>query len=103
VGVEVKTQPVGLGRICWGVKRGKRFVCGEPVADEAVIKEVLGLVDELKRRFNKHGGKLESAAFIDELIDLLERWLEEHESDEGEKVREARKVVWEMFEILRKL
>ncbi|MGC8608227.1 MAG: hypothetical protein ACP5L5_11815, partial [Vulcanisaeta sp.] len=73
------------------------------MADEAVIKEVLGLVDELKRRFNKHGGRFENASFIDELIDLLERWLGEHESDEGEKVREARKVVREMIELLRKL
>ncbi|MGC9179242.1 MAG: hypothetical protein ACP5GZ_03415 [Vulcanisaeta sp.] len=103
MGVEVKTQPVGLGRICWGVKRGKRFVCGEPVTDEAVIEEVKGLVEELRGRVKKHRNKLEDASFIDGLINLLEQWLEEHKNDRGRKVREARKVVGKMIELLRKL
>ncbi|MGC9153981.1 MAG: hypothetical protein ACP5GY_09710, partial [Vulcanisaeta sp.] len=90
-------------RICWGVRRGKRLVCKEPVTDEAVIKEVLELVDELKRRIERHRGKLENAAFIDELINLLEQWLKEHENDRGRKIKESKKVVREMIKLLRKL
>ncbi|MGC9178896.1 MAG: hypothetical protein ACP5GZ_01675 [Vulcanisaeta sp.] len=90
-------------RICWGVKRGKRLVCGEPVTDEAIIKEVEELINELKGRVERHRGKLENASFIDELIGLLERWLEEHKEDKGKKVREARKVVRKMIKLLRRL
>ncbi|MGC9180921.1 MAG: hypothetical protein ACP5GZ_12075, partial [Vulcanisaeta sp.] len=70
-------------RVCWGVRRGKRLVCGEPVTDEAIIKEVEELINELRRRIEKHKNKLGNAAFIDELIDLLERWLGEHRNDKG--------------------
>jgi Icc-related predicted phosphoesterase len=94
---------VGMLRICWGVRRGKRLVCKEPVTDEETIREVEGLISELRRRVERHKGKLENAAFIDELIDLLERWLEEHKSDEGKKVRKARKIVKRMIELLRRL
>ncbi|MGC8608226.1 MAG: hypothetical protein ACP5L5_11810, partial [Vulcanisaeta sp.] len=90
-------------RVCWGVRRGKRLVCKEPVTDEETIREVEGLISELRRRVERHKGKLENAAFIDELIDLLERWLEEHKSDEGKKVRKARKIVKRMIELLRRL
>ena len=90
-------------RICWGVKRGRRLVCKELVTDEETIKEVLELVEELKRRVEKHRGKLETAAFIDELIDLLEQWLEEHKEDKGKKVKEARKIVRKMVELLEEL
>ncbi|MGC9180156.1 MAG: hypothetical protein ACP5GZ_08130 [Vulcanisaeta sp.] len=90
-------------RICWGVKRGRRLVCGEPVTDEETIKEVKELIEELKRRIEKHKSKLETVAFIDELIGLLERWLGEHRDDKGEKVKEATKIVEKMIELLRKL
>ncbi|MGC9180371.1 MAG: hypothetical protein ACP5GZ_09250, partial [Vulcanisaeta sp.] len=103
----VETRPVGLGlaqpRICWGVKRGKRLVCGESVTDETVIKEVLELVNELKGRVERHRDRLENAAFIDELIGLLERWLEEHRDDKGKKIKEARTLAREMIKLLRKL
>ena len=90
-------------RIFWGVKRGRRLVCKELVTDEETIKEVLELVEELKRRVEKHRGKPETAAFIDELIDLLEQWLEEHKEDKGKKVKEARKIVRKMVELLEEL
>ena len=90
-------------RICWGVRRGRRLVCGEPVTDETVIKEVKELISELKERVERHKSKLENAAFIDELIDLLERWLGEHKGDRGRKVREARKVVRKMIGLLKEL
>ncbi|MGC8606367.1 MAG: hypothetical protein ACP5L5_02275 [Vulcanisaeta sp.] len=90
-------------RICWGVRRGKRLVCKEPVTDEAVIKEVLELVDELRRRVEVHRGKLGTAAFIGELINLLERWLEEHKNDKGKKIKEAKKIAKKMIKLLRKL
>ncbi|MGC9180906.1 MAG: hypothetical protein ACP5GZ_12000, partial [Vulcanisaeta sp.] len=90
-------------RICWGVKRGKRLVCSEPVTDEAVIKEVLELINELRRRIERHRNKLEDASFIDELISLLERWLEEHKNDKGRKVKEARKIARKMIKLLKKL
>jgi hypothetical protein len=93
----------GKLRICWGVKRGKRFVCKEPVTDERVIEEVKRLIEELKGRIERHKDKLGSAAFIDELIDLLEHWLEEHRDDKGKKVKEARKIAREMIKLLRKL
>jgi len=102
-GLEIKAQPVGLGRICWGVRRGGRLVCGEAVTDEVVIEEVRKLIEELRSRINRHRDRLESAAFIDELIDLLEQWLGEHESDRGRKVKEARKVVKKMIKLLKKL
>ncbi|MGC9179162.1 MAG: hypothetical protein ACP5GZ_03005 [Vulcanisaeta sp.] len=93
----------GKLRICWGVRRGKRLVCKEPVADEAVIREVLELVEELKRRVEKHKDKLGGAAFIDELIDLLEQWLEEHKNDKGKKIKEAKKIARKMIKLLKKL
>jgi len=106
-GLGAETRPVGLGaakpRICWGVRRGRRLVCGEPVADEGVIKEVLELINELRGRIEKHKDKLETAAFIDELIGLLERWLEEHKNDEGRKVKEAKKIARKMIKLLRRL
>jgi hypothetical protein len=90
-------------RICWGVRRGRRFVCGEPVADETVIREVLELVEELRRRIERHRDKLGTAVFIEELIDLLERWLEEHKEDKGKRVKEAKKIARKMIKLLRKL
>ncbi len=90
-------------RICWRAKRGKRLVCKKPITDEEVVKEVLGLINELKERINKHKGKLETAAFIDELISLLEQWLEEHRNDKGKKVRETRKIVRKIIKLLKKL
>ncbi len=106
-GLEVKTRPVGLGqtkpRICWGVRHGSRLACGETVTDEAVIEEVKRLIEELRRRFERHKDKLESAAFIDGLIGLLERWLGEHKDDKGRKVREAKRIVKKMIKLLRKL
>ncbi|WP_237699645.1 hypothetical protein [Vulcanisaeta moutnovskia] len=101
--VEIETQPVGLGRICWGVKRGRRLVCKELVTDEEVIKEVEGLINELRRRFERHKDKLESAAFIDGLIGLLEQWLGEHENDRGRKVKEAKRIAKKMIKLLKKL
>ncbi|MGC9180918.1 MAG: hypothetical protein ACP5GZ_12060, partial [Vulcanisaeta sp.] len=93
----------GKLRICWGVKRGKRLVCKEPVTDEAIIEEVKRLIEELKRRIERHRDKLGSAAFIDELINLLERWLEEHKNDKGKKIKEAKKIARKMIKLLRKL
>ncbi|MGC9178870.1 MAG: hypothetical protein ACP5GZ_01535 [Vulcanisaeta sp.] len=95
-------QMIGL-RICWGVKRGKRLVCREPVTDEAVIREVLELVEELRRRIEVHKDKLGNAVFIDELINLLEQWLEEHRDDKGKKIKEARKIARKMIKLLKKL
>ncbi|MGC9180903.1 MAG: hypothetical protein ACP5GZ_11980 [Vulcanisaeta sp.] len=94
---------VGKPRICWGVKRGRRFVCGELVTDEAIIKEVKGLINGLKERIERHRDKLGTAAFIDELINLFEQWLEEHKNDRGRRVREARKIAREMIKLLRML
>ncbi|ADY02089.1 hypothetical protein VMUT_1888 [Vulcanisaeta moutnovskia 768-28] len=90
-------------RICWGIKRGRRLVCGEPVADGAIIEEVKRLIEELRRRVEKHKDRLESAAFIDELINLLERWLEEHENDRGRKIKEAKRIARKMVKLLKKL
>ena len=105
-GLEVKTRSVGLGaakpRICWGVRRGRRLVCKEPVTDEAIIEEVKRLIEELKGRIERHKDKLESAAFIDELIGLLERWLGKHENEKGRKIKEARRLARKMIELLRK-
>ncbi|MGC8542925.1 MAG: hypothetical protein ACP5NQ_03195, partial [Vulcanisaeta sp.] len=101
--VEVKTQPVGLGRICWGVKRSGRLVCGEAVTDEETIKEVEELINELRRRIERHKDKLETASFIDELINLLEQWLEEHRDDKRRKVKEVKKIVRKMIKLLRRL
>ncbi|MGC9180682.1 MAG: hypothetical protein ACP5GZ_10845, partial [Vulcanisaeta sp.] len=90
-------------RICWGVRRGRRLACGEPVTDEKVIKEVKELINELRSRINRHKDKLGNASFIDELINLLEHWLGEHKNDKGRKIREARKLARKMIKLLKKL
>ncbi len=63
-------------KICWGVKRGKRVICGEPVTDEKTIEEVLRLIEELKRRcFNWLKYQyLVSVIYV--ICDPISRWVE---------------------------
>ncbi|WP_292000643.1 hypothetical protein [Caldivirga sp.] len=90
-------------RICWGIKRGRKLVCKEPVTDEKVIEEVKRLIEELKRRIERHKDRLENATFIDELIVLLKQWLKERKNDKGKKAKDAGKIVRKMIKLLKRL
>ncbi|MGC9180905.1 MAG: hypothetical protein ACP5GZ_11995, partial [Vulcanisaeta sp.] len=68
---------INKSRICWGVSRGRRLYCGELVTDEAVIKEVIRLINEFLIRVKKHRSMLLSYEItpfddpINALSDLL--------------------------------
>ncbi|ADN51258.1 hypothetical protein [Vulcanisaeta distributa] len=78
IGVGSGSQPVGPGPICWGVKSGKRLVCGEPVNDLRVVDEVMRLVDEFLSRVERHKAVLlsDSSTPFDYAVDAMINWLQ---------------------------
>ncbi len=88
IGVGSGSQPVGPGPICWGVKSGKRLVCGESVNDLRVVDEAMRLVDEFLSRVERHKAVLlsDSSTPFDYAVDAMINWLQ---AIEGGRIKEG--------------
>ncbi|MGC8606244.1 MAG: hypothetical protein ACP5L5_01630 [Vulcanisaeta sp.] len=73
----MSSAQVDKPRICWGVGRGGRLVCGDEVKDPRVIEETMRLINEFMSRVERHRGVLlsDSVTPFDYAVNALSNWL----------------------------